>query len=250
MKKISIIITAYNTENYIEKAIESVLHQTYTNWELIIINDGSTDNTLKKTLNFYDFRIKTHTFEKNQGRAKALHYGQLISNGALIGWLDSDDFLHPECLERSLNFLEESKADLIYTDCIQIDIHNREIGLDVRSFKPFSRLNALVYLSAFHFRLFKRDLFDNCPKWDLSLKAGVDHDILLRFLDNPEVKFERLQEPLYFYRRREGQISQNNKIEQAINFYIASKRALKRWNLEDKYELQTEGVNKICLIKK
>ncbi|MAT44681.1 MAG: hypothetical protein CL609_20290 [Anaerolineaceae bacterium] len=118
---ISIMMPAYNAENYIQESIDSILAQTYQNWELIIVNDGSTDQTEKIISEYIDPRIKKFT-QKNQGEAVARNHALSKMNGKWVAFLDSDDLFEPEFLHLTLSFLEQNETfDAVYTDGRYID---------------------------------------------------------------------------------------------------------------------------------
>jgi glycosyltransferase involved in cell wall biosynthesis len=104
--KISVIIPAYNHERYITEAISSVLTQSYHNFELIIINDGSTDCTEQRILSIHDQRIK-YVSQKNSGAHSALNRGIFLAQGEYISILNSDDVYLPKRLETCLNYLDK-----------------------------------------------------------------------------------------------------------------------------------------------
>jgi glycosyltransferase involved in cell wall biosynthesis len=111
-KKISIIMPVYNGEIYIEESINSILQQSYSNFELIIVNDGSTDRT-KEVINkfFYDLRIKYYEFHENRGKVSALNKGYQLTTGDFIVFLGADDVLTDNSLEKRLcNISEDTTA--------------------------------------------------------------------------------------------------------------------------------------------
>lgn len=112
---ISIIMPTYNAEDSIARAIDSVLKQTYSNWDLIIIDDGSFDRT-KKIISSYigDRRIK-YFFKSNEGVSKAREFGLKKADGKYITFLDSDDFFYPDRLEKMLSCFVNEDVDLVYT---------------------------------------------------------------------------------------------------------------------------------------
>lgn len=114
--QVSVVMPAYNAAKTINEAIQSVLDQTYTNWELLIINDGSNDCTLEIAERFIDPRIRTIT-QPNQGVATARNTGLRQARGTYIAFLDSDDLWLPQKLEKQLSVFEKSssKLGLIYT---------------------------------------------------------------------------------------------------------------------------------------
>lgn len=97
--EISVIMPCYNVEKYINEGIESVLNQTFTDFELIIIDDGSTDQTWSICNNYKDSRIKLHKLKTNKGNYFARNLGLMYSKGNFIAMLDADDSSHPKRLE-------------------------------------------------------------------------------------------------------------------------------------------------------
>lgn len=115
---VSVIMPAYNAENFLSDSINSVLAQTFRNWELIITDDGSIDNTKAVIESFCtkDVRIK-YLYQENGGQGKARNLGLSTSKGKYIAFLDADDFWLPEKLEVQIKQLEENKVDLVFSDC-------------------------------------------------------------------------------------------------------------------------------------
>ena len=114
MKKlISIIIPVYNSENYLKKCIDSVLSQTYKDIEVIIVNDGSKDNSDKICKNYadQDSRIKYYS-QKNSGVSVTRNNGIKYSSGAYIAFLDSDDYIESNFCEIMLRELEKESSDM------------------------------------------------------------------------------------------------------------------------------------------
>lgn len=117
LSKVSIIMPSYNSSLYISKTIDSVIFQNFKNWELIIIDDCSTDNSveiIKEYVNT-DIRIKLLKLEKNAGAAVARNRGIEEASGRFIAFLDSDDLWHPEKLNKQVNFMLENDYAFTYT---------------------------------------------------------------------------------------------------------------------------------------
>ena len=105
-RKITVLMPAYNAGKYIREAIGSVLQQTHKNFELLIVNDGSTDNTVSVVLSFNDPRIVLVNKE-HQGIAQALNTGLRLAEGHYVARFDADDICMPDRLEKQFNFLED-----------------------------------------------------------------------------------------------------------------------------------------------
>ena len=119
----SIITPLYNGEEFIRDAVESVLAQTYENWELLVIDDGSSDNgyNIVKEYSDNDKRIKLLENEKNSGVTKTRNKGIEASDGRYIAFLDSDDMWHREKLEKQLNFMNNKNAAISCTAYARVD---------------------------------------------------------------------------------------------------------------------------------
>lgn len=159
-KLVSIIIPAYNAEKYIQKCVESVIQQTYRNLEIIIVNDGSNDDTLKKLaqIKTSDERIIVID-QENGGPSAARNAGLKICHGDYIFFLDSDDWLVPNCIEELVNIEERHEVDIIFFDyyknfagkdvehftykkdfCYKINQENDSTLLDMRTITPWGKL--------------------------------------------------------------------------------------------------------------
>lgn len=128
----SVVMPAYNAGRYLDQAIESVLAQTWTDFELIAIDDGSTDNTLEIARKYAarDARVKVYT-QPNRGFAETLHRGFALAASEWVFRMDADDRMHPNRLERQIAFLaEHPELDVASSLVFHIDGNNRVIGKD------------------------------------------------------------------------------------------------------------------------
>lgn len=113
---VSVIMPNYNSAKYIEASVQSVLSQTYENFELLIIDDASTDNSVELIRKFNDKRIKLFINEKNSGAAISRNKGLREARGKMIAFLDSDDVWVKVKLERQIKFMNDNHYDFSYTD--------------------------------------------------------------------------------------------------------------------------------------
>ena len=113
MSKISVIIPVYNAEEFLSECLNSVLEQTHQNFEIICVNDGSTDGSLNilNSWALYDKRIKIIN-QENQGQSAARNKGLDVARGKYIFFLDSDDFIHPQTLEAAHYWAEKNKTPI------------------------------------------------------------------------------------------------------------------------------------------
>lgn len=127
---VSIITPCYNCEKYIAETIKSVLAQTYKNWEMLIVDDCSEDNSLKIAESFAenDNRIKIIKQKQNGGAAKARNKAIELSEGEYLAFLDSDDLWLSEKLEKQINFMFENGSDFSFTRYEHIDENDISLG--------------------------------------------------------------------------------------------------------------------------
>ena len=205
MKKglVSIITPAYNASKYIKETIESVLNQTYDNWELIVINDGSTDDTEKIVNSFKDSRIKLIN-QENMGVSAARNRGLSEAQGEFITFLDADDILPPNSLEARVKYLQEnSDIDLIH-------------GLEINFIHPNINNTYKIYDTFALDDLYKRILqldsnISFTPGYllrmdsikDTTFNEGMTHSedmlYLLKLLKKG-IKYSSISKKTYFYR--------------------------------------------------
>ena len=112
---VSIVMPNYNSEKYIEATVKSVLAQTYQNWELLFVDDCSTDKSLEIVRSFEDERIKVLENKTNSGAAISRNYALRMARGKWIAFLDSDDLWESQKLEKQLGFMVENNYDFTYT---------------------------------------------------------------------------------------------------------------------------------------
>ncbi|MEG4395517.1 TIGR03032 family protein [Microcoleus sp. BROC3] len=238
--KVSLIMTAYNTATYIEQAIASVVAQTYQNWELIIWDDGSSDETpaIAQSQAEKDQRIRYYR-ETHRGYNRALHSAFSLACGEYIGAVDSDDILAPTALENTVQFLEANPSyGVVYTDRITIDSQGQNRGLDYRCQIPYSPERLLVDFITFHFRLMRKEIFEAVGGIVAESEVAEDYDLCLRLSEVTQI--HHLSQPLYYYRVWENQMSQQQRYEQMKASERAINRAIVRRNLADTYYLEVE----------
>ena len=129
---VSIIMPSYNTMDFIAETIESVINQSYKNWELIIVDDCSTDDTDEVVRPYLaDERIKYVKNEKNSGAAISRNRALRKAKGKWIAFLDSDDLWKPEKLENQINFMKTHEYHFSYTNYSEIDVEGNRTGITV-----------------------------------------------------------------------------------------------------------------------
>lgn len=144
--KVSVIMPSYNTGRHIAQSINSVLSQTYRNWELLIADDCSTDNT-PEIVSAYLSDERIHYFQngRNSGAAVSRNFALRTAVGKWIAFLDSDDLWRPEKLEKQLQFMAENRCYFSYTNYSEMDESGVESGIEITGPKRISRAGFLRY---------------------------------------------------------------------------------------------------------
>lgn len=142
---VSIIMPSYNTAPYIKETIQSVLDQTYTNWELIIVDDCSTDNTEEVLATINDSRIRYFKNEKNSGAAVSRNKALRAAKGQWIAFLDSDDLWMSEKLEKQINFMKKNGYSFSYTNYEEIDVDGNKTGIKITGPKRITKTGMFNY---------------------------------------------------------------------------------------------------------
>ena len=142
---VSIIMPSYNTAQYIEETIQSVLAQSYTNWELIIVDDCSSDNTLQILKKYQDDRINVFVNEHNSGAAVSRNKALREAKGQWIAFLDSDDIWSKDKLEKQIRFMEKNEYFFSYTNYEEMDSDGNKTGVYVTGPKKITKTGMFNY---------------------------------------------------------------------------------------------------------
>ncbi|MDJ0730287.1 MAG: glycosyltransferase [Crocosphaera sp.] len=201
MTNISVIIPVYNGMKYLPETVQSVLEQTYQDFEIIIINDGSSDNIEEWFASLKKKHIKLIS-QENQGKSAARNAGILTAQGKYIAFLDADDLWKPTKLEKQLQCFNNSfDVGLVYTWTMIINENGLPIGKIITSqakgdvWEKMLESNLLVCGST---PLIHRDCFDKVGLFSLDLPLAQDWDMWIRIANN--YPFAVVQEPLVCYR--------------------------------------------------
>jgi glycosyltransferase involved in cell wall biosynthesis len=182
MELISIILPTKNRSELLKKAITSVKNQTYINWELIIVDDGSSDNTIQVVEYFNDDRIIYERNKKSLGGAQSRNIGAKISNGSLLAFLDDDDEWLPEKLEIQLKHFHDSEVGLSYCGCL-IKFTAFNISYPTKPSiegEAFDELLINNYIGVTPSVVVRKSVFEKAGGFDPGLKAREDYDLWLR----------------------------------------------------------------------
>ena len=213
--KVSVIIPTYNRENLVDKAIKSVLKQTYRNYEVIIIDDGSTDNTEKVVKNFHHPQIHYIKHADNRGVSAARNTGIRNCCGEYIAFLDSDDEWMPEKLNKQMKIFEKapSKVGAVYTGNYYIDKISEKITKVYiprkkgHIYEDILRGEGTLYISTL---LVRKECFTKAGLFDEDFPAREDLDMWIRI--SKHYQFVYVKDVLVICRTNHIQMTKNSKI--------------------------------------
>lgn len=203
---VSIIMPSWNTEKYIAETIQSVINQTYVNWELLIVDDCSTDRTDEIVEKFKDKRIKYYHNGKNSGAAITRNKAMREAKGEWIAFLDSDDLWMPEKLEKQISFMKNNGYVFSYTEYEKIDEESNPLNIYVTGPEVVNKQKMYNYdyigqltmmYSAKYFGLIQIK----------DIKKNNDYAIRLKLFKKNDVCCYLLKENLAKYRVRKQSIS-------------------------------------------
>ena len=213
MQLVSIIMPTYNCEHFIAEAIRSVLAQTYTDWELIIVDDCSTDNTAQIVASFDDTRIVYQRNEKNVGAALTRNKALQIAKGHYIAFLDADDLWAPEKLEHQIAFMEKNGYDFTYTVFRRTDKPLRIAGP-----KHVTRLGMYAFCwPACPTVMYNRQKIGLIQITDL--RKNNDYAMWLHVIQKADCYL--LNEELFFYNKHAGSVSDVRSAQMALPLVAA-----------------------------
>ena len=198
--KISIIVPIYNTGKYLKKCIDSLINQTYDNLEIILINDGSKDNSSETIKSYNDKRIKYFN-KKNEGIGKTRNFGIEKATGDYLMFIDSDDYISDKCCEEFINNANKKKSDLIVSDyykdkngkleCIKLD------DFKDSTLKENNKLLLIINHGPCN-KLYKRSLIiDNKIRFNEEYKYE-DTPFVIECIDKAK-KISKINEALSYY---------------------------------------------------
>lgn len=228
---VSVIIPAYNASRYIGETIRSVQAQTYTNWELIVIDDGSTDNTPAIVKEFLTDNRISYYHQKNSGVSAARNYGLEKAKGDYIAFIDADDLMHPENLNEKASLLDaRNEIDYVFSDLTLCDESSQVTGriecpgidrpVDILLWEkrwidaPCSNMLA------------RRKCFDGL-RFDTQLSTAADKEFMIRF--SMKFKGTCINKPLIIYRVLSSSMSRNIALMEKDELYLYRKAEQNNW---------------------
>jgi len=207
---VSIVTPIFNSEKVIGETIQSVLNQSYTNWELLLVNDASIDKSGIVANEFLaqDTRIKLFEFSENKGAAEARNYGSKMANGDYITFLDADDLWHKTKLEVQIKMLIDKDIDVCYGSYEMINSESKSLNikvtaLSILTYKKLLRANYIGNLTGIY----------NCTRlgkiFTKDLKKRQDWLLWIEALRRSEKPAVGISDTIAYYRKSENSLSSN-----------------------------------------
>lgn len=266
--KFSLILPVYNVEKYIDKCMNTILEQTYSDFEVILVNDGSKDNSLSICRQYEKLDNRIKVIDKNNGGvSSARNEGMKQAIGEWIIFIDPDDWIDNQCLKKCAELIENQSVDMVCYNAIKVYENNLQEYCPMRSIEPdlyvigegekkelFYSLAVSSYRNHFYAgelvravwgKTLKRDLIiENDLKFDTSLSHGEDCVFLMEYL-HVSKKILLSNEYLYYYRIRSGSaVTSGPKDKEKVYSYQFKRIA--ELIKKDGYDREAESVLLAC----
>lgn len=242
--KVSIVLPVYNGEKYLEVSIKSCIEQTYRNWELLIIDDGSSDRSAEIARKYEekDSRIHYYKNEKNMKLPRTLNRGFSLAKGEYLTWTSDDNYYRPEALQKMVEALSRGDVKFVFASCSIIDENDRKISQLAVPEDFFSAIWDGNFIGACF--MYTREVYESVGDYDPEVFLCEDYDYWLRIIGKYKVAY--LNEDLYAWRQHDRSLSSKHKKGQ---YEMVEKVLLKNFaaklnpTMLDKYHLY-RGLNR------
>ncbi|MEX0729853.1 MAG: glycosyltransferase [Aquisalimonadaceae bacterium] len=212
-KLVSVIIPAYNRESFIRRTVTSVLEQTYSQVELLVTDDGSTDGTTSILTEYSkrdQLRLLSHPGRQNRGQSASINLALTEATGDYICILDSDDMFAPRKLEVLVDYLENNpEIGLVYSNGYAVDEKDNILyeihSADHQEFNDPNRLLLDCYFLLPQNAVVRKSVFDKAGRFEEAFRSAQDHDMLLRIAEITKMAY--ISDFLFYYRRHRDSIS-------------------------------------------
>lgn len=236
MRKVSVVMPAYNAEKYIAESIKSLLEQTFDNWELIVVDDGSEDETLAVVQSFPDARIRVIS-QENRGEAGARNTGLRVASGQYIAFLDADDMYLPDGLASFVHYMDSHPdVDVVYSDGYIGDVQAKPL-MRLTEIRPYihegfildSVVVSSVIITVPLCTMLRRTVVETHAIWfDEQLGYGTDWDFWIRLARHAQ--FGYLDALTCLYRVHQTNMTRSASLKKRRFDLLAGR--LKVWNAD------------------
>ncbi|MGB3209616.1 MAG: glycosyltransferase [Desulforhopalus sp.] len=211
--QVSIVVTCYNYGQFVTECLDSVQNQSFSDFEVLVVDDGSTDNSEEQILPFLKDKRFRYIQQKNGGQANAKNRGINESKAELIAFLDADDKWALDKLDNQIQLFSRGEVGCVFSRAVHINTEGVQLPMAPpgRYLQPrrgkvtdfFIYDNFIPFSSV----IVRKKCFDSFGTFDESLAMGIDWDLWLRF--STKHQFDYCEEPFLFYRVHSGQMSRN-----------------------------------------
>ena len=199
--KLTIGLPFYNNQDTLSDAIRSIFAQSYTNWELILIDDGSQDASLSIAKSVIDRRVRVISDNTNQGLAKRLNQIADLANGKYLARMDADDLMHPSRLAKQVAVLQNNPSvDLVDTGVLSIDENTRATGKRCCQDLQITSAGLIAGKTPVHAAVLARTEWFQKRRYDTTLLRAQDFELWNRAHSYHALKITRIPDPLYYCR--------------------------------------------------
>lgn len=216
MPKVSVVIPCYNQGKYLDEAVGSILAQSYDDYEIIVVDDGSTEQATQDLLRGYE-RPKTRVFRiKNQGVSAARNFGIEQAHGACVLCLDADDMIGPTYFEQAVPVLDaQPRVGIVYCEARYFGAFEGRVPLP-----PFETVEMLSHNIIFNAAMFRKEDWTACGGYNMNMVYGwEDWDLWLSILEFGRT-VHRIPEILFFYRIKESDVTSRNRLNEEQRFFM------------------------------
>ncbi|WP_174589763.1 glycosyltransferase [Methanocella conradii] len=212
---VTVLMSVYNGERYLREAVDSIIAQTYEDFEFLIVNDGSTDSSIEVLQSYEDPRIRIINNDVNIGLTKSLNRGVQLARGRYIARMDADDVSSPDRLEKEVQFLDaHPDVGLVGSNVKVIDDDGRDVGVmtypetsgHIKWYMLF--FNPMVHPTL----LIRREVFERVGGYNEGIRYAQDYELLCRLA--PITRFWNLQDTLLRFRMHSGRVSFRQRADQ------------------------------------
>lgn len=211
MERVSIVMPAFNVERYIVEAVRSALEQTHAAFEILVVDDGSSDGTLTRLKELHSFPTLQILQQPNRGASAARNAGIAAAQGDIVTFLDADDRLHPQLLEKSVEMLSRNPGlDLVFPLCRHVDADGQPTGVRSKVSAPRFDFRSILVKNPIHSASgvsVRRSALMKVEGFDESLSSNVDFDLWLRVAAIRPNNVAVIAQWLLDYRQRPGQLT-------------------------------------------
>lgn len=246
--KVSVIIPVYNVEEYIDKCLKSLVNQTLKEIEIIVVNDGSPDNSQKiidKYVKKYPNKVKSF-IKENGGQGSARNYGLLQANGEYIAYVDSDDWVETNMLEEMYNKAISNNSDIVVCGNNVVSMNGEIIKVEPAVIYNDTNLDILFGKMAVWNKIYKKELLLK-NKIEFRKKVwyeDIDFSVKILF-DSLNVSF--VDKPFYNYLLRPGSTMNNSNIKRNLELNLAFDEMINYFKNKNTYEENYEKLELLCL---